>query len=864
MADESQRSWSAHADRLGRVLAAIAAATLLAPLLAAQTAYRIGPPPDWVKPIAAALTAPSPPGQVSEGFEMLLVDRQEIVRAPAIERFRHVVYRLLDEGAVQTHSQIELTFDSSYEQLTLHTVTVIRNGRSIDQRRRDRIRVVQRESRLDYQIYDGSLSLVLLLEDVRRGDVVDYSYTRRGTNPVFRGHYMGAVSLEQSVPLHRVYFRLLWPRDSRLFVARHETDVEPSIHEVGPYREYVWDRAGVPPKVLDANLPSWYDPFAELQLSDFPSWSQVAAWGESLFASPGPVPPALGAALAKIRSASATTPARVLGALRFVQDEVRYLGVEIGVNSHVPYPPATVIRRRFGDCKDKVLLLLTMLHELGVAARPALVSTDYGGHIRDFHPTATLFDHAIVQAAVDGRVYWLDPTALYQRGDLPSMAPPFEAALVLDPSRDSLSAIPPPPDTGPLTDVSVFFELGDVGTPAKMRVETRYRGTVADNQRASMRSTSIDVLQRRYEDFYSARYPGLRSEAPPEVFDDETPNEVRTTERYSVPDFWHFSQQQDGYVGTFDPLELARAVPSATASRRTMPLAVTPNHIRYTIAAYLKQGWFITPQEDSIETPAVRFTHRSRSRGDTLRLTYEYETLADHVAPAAVAEHAQKLSRIEKVLTFTVTPPGAPASLADWRKPGELNWPILLAALCATVVAGLLASRVYHAPPLSWSWPAGPAGSGQGPTGLGGWLILVGIGVTLSPVLLGAEFLKTAPSYTASSWARLTTPGAANYHPLLAPILLFELIANLGLIVFAVLQVSVFFRRKRVFPALFVIFAAARLIIPLIDGLFVNAIPALADRADAQLELKGNFVFGVLVWVLYMLRSKRVRNTFVN
>ena len=94
-----------------------------------------------------------------------------------------------------------------------------------------------------------------------------------------------------------------------------------------------------------------------------PSWSRVAAWGESLFVSPGPVPAALHAPLAQIRSASASTPGRVLRALRFVQDEVRYLGVEIGVNSHVPYPPATVMKRRFGDCKDKVLLLMTMLRE---------------------------------------------------------------------------------------------------------------------------------------------------------------------------------------------------------------------------------------------------------------------------------------------------------------------------------------------------------------------------------------------------------------------------------------------------------------------------------------------------------------------
>ena len=200
MAHASQQPRPARADRPGRVLSAITALSVLVPRLAAQAPYHVGAPPDWVQPIAWAVPAASPSGQVTQGFEMLLIDRQEIVRAPAIERFRHVVYRLLDEGAVQQHSQIEIVFDSSFEQLTLHAVTVIRNGRPIDQLGRNRIRVVQRESRLDYQIYDGSLSLVLLLEDVRRGDVVAYSYTRRGTNPVFRGHYRAACRWSRTFP----------------------------------------------------------------------------------------------------------------------------------------------------------------------------------------------------------------------------------------------------------------------------------------------------------------------------------------------------------------------------------------------------------------------------------------------------------------------------------------------------------------------------------------------------------------------------------------------------------------------------------------------------------------------------------------
>ena len=36
------------------------------------------------------------------------------------------------------------------------------------------------------------------------------------------------------------------------------------------------------------------------------------------------------------------------------------VNMELGVSSHRPGDPNQVLRRRFGDCKDKVLLLVTM------------------------------------------------------------------------------------------------------------------------------------------------------------------------------------------------------------------------------------------------------------------------------------------------------------------------------------------------------------------------------------------------------------------------------------------------------------------------------------------------------------------------
>jgi transglutaminase-like putative cysteine protease len=742
---------------------------------------------------------------------------------------------------------------------------VTRDGQSVDQLKPDRIRVAQRESEMAYHVFDGSLSVILVLEDVRRGDVIEYSYTRRGANPVFAGHYTGAVTLQETVPLRELSFRLLWPHDRPLYVRRNQAAAEPSVTTIGAQKEYVWTVRNVPPRVLDADLPVWYDPLPELQLSDFASWAQVALWGDTLFASPGPLPRALTAHLADIRSNHATLEARAQAALRYVQDEVRYLAVSIGVNSHRPYPIATVLRRGYGDCKDKVQLLIAMLRELGVPARPALVSTTYRGHIGDFHPTTGPFDHAIVQAMIDGRAYWLDPTVLYQRGPLQGITSPYGAALLLGVAADPLATIPEEPTADLGTDVAVTFDLAEVGKPVTMRVETTYRGRVADGMRARIRVASPERLQRDYTEYYAGSYPGIRSEAPPQFDDHEPTNLLQVTERYVIPSFWQPLTDATGHFGTLDPVELNSAIPSVTATGRTMPLAVNhPTHFRYRIVARLADGWSIAGEADTIVTPALRFVRVVEVAGPVLTLRYEYETLADHVPPDAASAHLEKLSQVRRLLAFSVTP-SRKWTTSDWANPQEVNWPVLLVGFLSAGVAIAGAVRIQRSP--APAWPRGPAPrealGDDRLRGLGGWLALVGLGVCLTPVNLVTTLVKTSPSYTASAWAQHTTPGAASYHPLWAPTLLLELTINLGLLVFGCVLVWQFFRRQRWFPALFVIFCTARVVAVWGDALIAQTIPAVQALGVNWREPWTTLLASAL-WVGYMFRSRRVQRTFVN
>jgi transglutaminase-like putative cysteine protease len=833
--------------------------------LPAQTPYHIGPPPSWVKLRQPNLSAPS---LATEGWEYVLSDHQEFVGPPpsGIERYWHIAYRVLDEGAVKQNSQLEISFDSTYQELVLHSVRVLRASHAIDQLKPARMHVAQRETQLEYQIFDGTLSVVVLLEDVRRGDVIDYSFTRRGSNPVFRGHFMTRFRVQDDVPMHQQYVRLRWQRDRPPHVRTHLTELQPSITMTGSAREYEWSRQNVPALAVEKNVPEWFDPFPAVQVSDFDAWRDVAAWGDSLFPD-GELPPALRDLVARIRASSESSEHRIIQALRFVQDEIRYMGVEIGANSHMPYSPAVVTRRRYGDCKDKTLLLITMLRALGVTARPALVSTTYGEHVNDFHPTAGVFDHAIVQVELNDREHWIDPSALYQRGDLNDVAASYGAALVLGGRNDSLVPMPAPRRPEPLTDIVVSFDIGAIGEPTTMRVETRYIGSTANAMRSSIRSSSRKELQQSYAEYYAKLYPAIRSEEAPVIDDDEEGNVLRLTERYTIPDFWT-GDSTEGLTAKFEPLELSHAMPSATGTERRMPLAVHyPTHIRYRINAHLKEGWSIEREDERIKTPAARFSYATTVTDKVLTLSYEYETLADHVMPAAATSHIKDMARAWDLLFYRITPPGGTTKELVG---GPINWSVLFAALFASVIACFAAVRVARAELAGAGAAGGPTvpiplpGSMRHdePVGLGGWLVLVGLGVTVSPFRILLELLKTLPSYGATSWAALTTPGASNYHPAWAPILMFELIGNIVMLVFSVLLIWLFYRRMRQFPIVFTWTVLLSWVIVAADHLVAGLVP-LTDPEPTQWTQELTRLLIALAWVAYMRRSRRVRNTFV-
>lgn len=119
--------------------------------------------------------------------------------------------------------------------------------------------------------------------------------------------------------------------------------------------------------------------------------------------------------IAGIKAETDKPAERLEKALQFVQDEIRYTGLEAGIGGYKPRNPAEVFEQRFGDCKDKSLLLCYILNELGIEAYPALVSTTDRQGIIAWLPSPNAFNHCVVQVR-QGGVRWYDPTISLQGG----------------------------------------------------------------------------------------------------------------------------------------------------------------------------------------------------------------------------------------------------------------------------------------------------------------------------------------------------------------------------------------------------------------------------------------------------------------
>ena len=623
---------------------------------AENSAPQFAPPGDWVKPHFYDQQSPASLPDPGENQHWLLQERQ--INAAQNETFVHAVRQVLTMDGVQNGSTLSFDFNPGYQSLTLHWARIWRGAEHLERLDPGSVKIVQPERDLDEYALNGQKSAVLVLDDVRVGDILDYAYTIKGANPVLGGRFSAVVPVQLAQPAERLLTRVLWPAGRRLYAKPHGCAVQPAVIAGKGALEYVWDFQPAPGAVAEDFLPRWYDPEPWVQLSECKTWAEVNQWAAALFRVTAPCAPELAAKIAAWRQLD-SQEAQVLAVLRFVQEDVRYFGIEIGDSTEKPAEPSTVFTRRFGDCKDKSLLFVTILRSLGMEAFPVLVNTVYGRAIEDWQPTASAFDHCIAAVVCDGQTYWLDPTMNYQRGPLAShYLPAYERGLVISPRTTGLTVIPTT-TSQPQTTITEYFLLRGKTGPAELKVVTLAADRDADTLRELFATTKRSDLEKHYTHFYADLYPGIRMSSPIDLEDDEAQDRFQTTEYYALDPGWLKPDQDRRYRCTFYPAAMAAALGKPVDTDRRQPLAIRyPEHLILHTEATLPEDLPAEAGKNTVDDAAFTFRKGYQSAGNKLIMGYEYQALSDVVYPDQAGEYLQHLDQCSQALGYTLTWPG--------------------------------------------------------------------------------------------------------------------------------------------------------------------------------------------------------------
>ncbi|HEX4140822.1 MAG TPA: DUF3857 domain-containing protein [Candidatus Methylacidiphilales bacterium] len=823
--------------------------------------YSIAPPPAWVKSLDPdTVNAPAVAGS-NGGLDYILIDNQQQVQPQGI--FKHCAVRLVNEQGLQVGSDLRAGFDPNYQTLIINWLRVKRDGTWSDRLRNDSFQLIRREENLDSQMLDGRYSAICHLQDVRVGDIVDFAYTVTGANPVFGGKFVDSFATGYPQPVGLFSMQVAVPQGRNIAVKGFGGAHDP-VRTVQPDGSQLltWRQENIPASIIEPGIPPYYDALPWVELSEFDTWNDVAKWGLDTFSLDEPLSPDLQEEVDSIKAAHTTPSTRAMAAINFVQDQVRYLGIEMGANSYKPTPASQVFARRFGDCEDKTQLCVVMLHALQITASPMLVNTTRGEATGDFLPSPLDFDHAIVSLFVDGHLYCADPTRTGQRGELRDLAvDDFKRGLLVTEDATHLSRIALSPASLPRITIDQAYKVTSATDPAQLLIHAVYRGSAAEGVRDSFSALSHEELQKDYLDYYGRVYPQIKEDGEMRSQDFPGDNRFEVWHSYTVPGLWTRDSASVPYQASFIPFSIVPTVGHTTPVPRAAPYRIDyPADVTVNMEIDLFDNWPLQVLPAHVETPNFTFVLSPWVQENVIHLQYHYQALAPDVPPAGIAEYNDAVERIRNQLEYRlaytpgVSPNGVGALQPDWEAVCILGLAFSVSVAVCTGIYFIRRSRDddyddYH--------------SHSPYEGIGGWLVCICIGMALRAFFSAKSlFAVLAIFLNKPKFDLLTQPGSAQYNPYWAPVLYYEGCACLAMLVFLLLAAVLLIQKRFTFPAVMIGTIAANILLTGIDHAMVLQIYASRPNETPLPPNFASMVFSAAIWIPYLLVSKRVKATF--
>jgi hypothetical protein len=396
-------------------------------LACASQAFAVGDAPQWMH---APVNAPLPAHDEKTDAVLLYSETNLIV--DSTERIRtqvRIAYKILRPGG-RDYGHAFAYFDSHSKITSLHGWCIPAQGRDYEVKDKDAME-------MSPPMVEGSE----LIKDVKvkflnipapdPGNIVGYEYEKEEQPYALQD----AWDFQREIPAREQRYTLQLPSGWEFKASwLNYPEVKPTSAGVSEWQWVVSDLKAIrkedemPPMdgVAGRMILTLFPPGGTAR-NGFSNWQQMGNWYLNLTSGRLDASPEIKAKVATLMAAAPTQLARIQALAEFMQHDIRYVGIELGIGGWQPHPAAEVFSHRYGDCKDKATLMAAMLREIGIDSYYVVINTERGSVTPDVPAHLTAFDHAIlaiklpkdltdpsliatIQHPKLGRIVFFDPT----------------------------------------------------------------------------------------------------------------------------------------------------------------------------------------------------------------------------------------------------------------------------------------------------------------------------------------------------------------------------------------------------------------------------------------------------------------------
>ncbi|HHI81140.1 MAG TPA: DUF3857 domain-containing protein [Planctomycetes bacterium] len=355
----------------------------------------------------------APKGAKKGGDSHYYLLRHTLVRAyrdGTQSRYVHFVAKILTDEGARIFDTYRPPFFSSDQDARILEARVIHPDGSSAQARLGRVYWVD-------------------LPPIKIGDYVEIKARVDDRERSFFGDYFGLSHLfvpPEAVGMYHSVLDLILEKGRKYHFQKVGNVPEPAkriLEDGATYLRYSIPE--IPRRDIEERAPSPRESGPLLRVSTYGSWDEFASWWWNLIRKQMVPTPEIKEKVAELTRDQKTLEDKVRKIYEFVVTDIRYVAWEFGVHGYKPYSVGAIFGRRHGDCKDKAILLNTMLAQIGVKAWPVLIRGESVREKDDLSlPLVEHFNHCISyvpdQPGLKGR--FLDGTAEYHPIDtLPLM-----------------------------------------------------------------------------------------------------------------------------------------------------------------------------------------------------------------------------------------------------------------------------------------------------------------------------------------------------------------------------------------------------------------------------------------------------------